>query len=356
MTRDLKNSRLQKAVAAFDSHQIDALLVTRDPNITYLTEFPASESWLLITPRRVFYLTDFRYVLEAKKNLKKEITVKHYQGSINEAACRLAHELKVKRLGIEEQHLTLSQYKLLKSKCPKSVNLVPTQKIVENLREIKDQNEIGKIREALKIHHQTQSWLKKYLKSGLSEEKVLLELEHFVKSKGVGFSFDPIIASGPNSCYPHAKVTQRKISQRDLVLVDMGIDYQGYKSDLTRLFFFGKIAPLIQEVHDCVYEAQQRAIAKVKAGQQISEVDGAARNYLASRKLAKFFGHALGHGVGLEIHESPRVSAQNKSLLKENMVITIEPAVYIPNKFGIRLEEMVLVKKDGCEVLSAHIN
>ena len=350
------SSRLQNTVQAFDSQKIDALLVTSTPNITYLTEFAASDSWLLVFAKKNFYITDSRYVLEARKGLKKGITVYPYHGSIYEAACRLLEECKVKRLWIEEEHLTLAQYQSLKRKSSRSITLVPTQRIVENLREIKDTDEVLKIRQALKIHHQTYLWLKKYLKPGLSEQKVLLELECFVKSKGVGFSFDPIIACGPNSCYPHAKVTQRKISEKDTVLVDMGIDYKGYKSDLTRIFFFGKIAPLVQEVHDCVYEAQQRAIKIIKAGVPICDVDGAARNYLATKKLAKFFGHALGHGVGLEIHESPRVSAQNKSLLKENMVITIEPAVYLPNKFGIRLEEMVLVKKQGCEVLSANIN
>ena len=350
------NSRLQNAVQAFDNHQIDALLVINDPNITYLIEFPASESWLLVTPHKSFYITDFRYVLEAQKGLQKGVTVHPYQGSMIDAFLKLAESLKVKRLGIEEQHLTLAQYKLIKSKCPKSIQLVTTQRIVESLRETKDQKEITQIRQALKLHRETYFWLKKYLKPGLSEEKVLLELEYFVKSRGAGFSFDSIIASGPNSCYPHAKVTPRKISKQDLVLVDMGIDTHGYKSDLTRLFFFGKMAPLVKEVHDCVYEAQQRAIAKVKAGAVISEVDQAARNYLATKKLAEFFGHALGHGVGLEIHESPRISQQSSSLLKENMVITIEPAVYIPNKFGIRLEEMVLVKQNGCEVLSDNIN
>ena len=350
------NSRLQNLLKTFNSLGIDALLVTSDPNITYLTEFSASDSWLLVTSRKVFYVTDFRYVLEAKKGLKGGAAVHSYRGSMIEACCGLAETLKIKRLGIEKQHLTLAQYQFFKSKRPKSTRLVLTENVVETLRETKDQKEIAKIRQALKIHHQTYSWLKKYLKPGLSEQKVLLELDYFVKSKGARFSFDPIIASGSNSCYPHAKVTQRKIAQQDSVLVDMGIDYQGYKSDLTRLFFFGKMTPLIQEVYDSVYEAQQRAIAKVKAGVRIREVDEAARNYLATKKLAKFFGHALGHGVGLEIHESPRVSQHNSSLLKENMVITIEPAVYIPNKFGIRLEEMVFVKKNGCEVLSAHIH
>ena len=350
------NLRLQKTIAAFESQQIDALLVTNIPNITYLTEFAAEDSWLLVTKSGTFYITDARYTLAAKNALKKTVVVHTYQDSIMDAVCALTQDCKVKRLGIEEQDLTLSQYKILKSKYPPSVQLIATQRIVESLREVKDKNEIAQIRQALKIHHETHRWLKKYLNPGLSEAKVLLDLEYFVKSRGVGFSFDSIIASGPNSCYPHAKVTQRKILQRDIVLVDMGIDFQGYKSDLTRIFFFARMPQLLREVHDSVAEAQQKAIAKIKAGVVIAEVDQAARNYLAAKKLAKFFGHALGHGVGLEIHESPRISSQNSSRLKENMVITVEPAVYLPHKFGIRLEEMVLVKKNGCEVFSDDIN
>jgi len=181
----------------------------------------------------------------------------------------------------------------------------------------------------------------------------MLRLE---KLRGAGFSFAPIVASGPNSYYPHASVTDRKIRKNELVLIDMGIDLGGYKSDLTRMFFLGKIPKLVGQVNELVRVAQKKAIEKIKAGVSIAEIDDQARNYLAKQRLAKYFGHAIGHGIGLEIHENPRMSHENKSLLKEGMVITIEPAVYIPNKFGIRKEEMVLVKKEGCEVISDDID
>jgi len=172
----------------------------------------------------------------------------------------------------------------------------------------------------------------------------------------VKFSFEPIIASGPHSSYPHARLTGRKIRPNDLVLVDMGIDVQGYKSDLTRIFFLGRIPHLKGQVYESVRAAQQKAMDVIKAGVLGRDVDRAARNYLAKRKLARYFTHALGHGVGLEIHENPRLSQKSSSTLKEGMIITIEPAVYIPNKFGIRIEDMVLVTKKGCEVLSDNIH
>jgi Xaa-Pro aminopeptidase len=228
--------------------------------------------------------------------------------------------------------------------------------LVESLREVKEAKELAQIRKALRIHKQAHQFLKSVIRPKISEKDVLLKLTNFVLSKGVGFSFDPIVASGPNSCYPHAKVTNRKICSNEPVLIDMGIDVGGYKSDLTRMFFLGKISNLVRHVNDHVNEAQKRAIRKIQAGVSIAKVDFEARNYLESHKLAKYFGHALGHGVGLEIHEDPRLAQNNSAVLREGAVITVEPAVYMPNKFGIRIEDMVLVTKKGCQILSDNIN
>ncbi len=261
----------------------------------------------------------------------------------------------VKRVGIDTRHLTMAQYQALERACPKGVRLVKSDGLVEKFREVKDEGEIKKIKKALNIHKQAHQFLKRIIKPGMSEKEALLRLEHFVKSKDAGFSFDPIIASGVNSSYPHARVTGKKISANQPLLIDMGIDVEGYKSDLTRMFFLGKIPELVRQVNGLVSEAQKRAITKIRAGISSAEIDYQARNYLAKHRLAKYFGHALGHGVGLEIHESPRLAANNPSILREGMVITVEPAVYIPKKFGIRIEDMVLVKKNDCEILSDDI-
>ena len=209
-----------------------------------------------------------------------------------------------------------------------------------------------KIKKALKLSLEAYDFLEGVIKPGISEKEVFEKLEIFVKNHGSGFSFPPIIASGPNSCYPHAKITDRKIRSDDLVLLDMGIDVQGYKSDLTRIFFLGKIPQLVREVYGIVQTAQRKAIGKIRPGIFAHEVDEESRNYLKNHRLDKFFGHSLRHGVGLEIHEGPTISQKSPSVLKENMVFTVEPAVYLPNKFGIRIEDMVLVTKQGCEVLS----
>jgi Xaa-Pro aminopeptidase len=227
---------------------------------------------------------------------------------------------------------------------------------VEQFRMIKDDTEVAKIEKALAIHKDAYKYLSKIIKPGLSEEDILYKLEEFVRANRCKFSFLPIIASGPNSSLPHAKITKRKIAKNDVILVDIGIEVESYKSDLTRMFFLGRIPALIKEVEEIVRAAQKEAIKIIRPGISASEVDAQARNYLKEHKLDSYFKHSLGHGVGLEIHERPRLSPRDKTILQEGMIITVEPGVYIPGKFGIRIEDMVLVTKKGNRVLSDNIN
>lgn len=348
-------ARIKKLRSVFARHGIGALLVTKDVNIAYLTGFPSRESWLLIGPRRAFYITDFRYMLEARKGLRG-ISVRRYTASIGDALFKALGEMGVKRIGIDERHLTVSQYRALERRRPKGVRLISANHLVENFRAIKDAGELKQVKEALRLHKQAHQFLKRLVKPDMSEKEVLLRLERFVKSRDAGFSFDPIIASGPNSCYPHAGITKRKFRANETVLIDMGIDVKGYKSDLTRMFFLGKISSFVKRVHDAVYAAQRKAIEQIRAGAAIADVDRAARNSLKTHGLAKYFGHAVGHGIGLEVHECPRLAQTNSSVLKEGMLLTVEPAVYIPGQFGIRIEDMVLVTKKACEILSDDIH
>jgi len=349
------NLRLKNIKATFSNRGIDAFLVTNETNVSYLSQFSSSESWLLVTKKQVYYITDFRYILEAKKGLKG-IVVKRYTHSFYETLHELASQLKIKCLGIDDRHLSYAQFKLLKKHLSSKVTLKTVNNLVEDLREVKEKQEIQTIRKALKIHSEALKMLKKAIKPGVTEKEVLTKLETFISKKNVGFSFDPIVASGPNSCLPHAQVSNRKFRNNEVVLLDMGIDLFGYKSDLTRMFFLGKIPDLVRRVNDHVWTAQRAAIKVIKPGLPVEKVDQVARNSLAKHRLAKYFGHALGHGVGLDIHENPRLSQNNPAQLREGMIITIEPAVYIPNKFGIRIEDMVLVTSKGCEVLSDDID
>ena len=349
------NPRIKQLINTFKTRHIDALLVTQDTNIAYLTRFPASESWLLVGKRKASYITDFRYILEARKGLKG-IGVVRYIKSKGETLFQTCRQQNIRHLGFDPNHLTVAQYQALQKQCLRPVKLVAAPHLVEVLRETKDATEIKYIRQALAIHKQAYQLVKKLIRPNVTEQDILSRLENFVRYKGVRFSFPPIVASGLNSCYPHAKVTGRKLKKNDIVLVDIGIEVKGYKSDLTRMFFLGRIPPLVQKVNDAVAGAQLKVIKKIRPGVPVAELDLAARNHLAKNGLAQYFGHALGHGVGLDIHESPRLSQSNPAVLKAGMVITIEPAVYIPHRFGIRIEDMVLVTPKGCEVLSGDIH
>ena len=345
------SDRLKKFQSLLVSHQLDSYLSTSDTNIKYLTNFNASESVLLSFPTKSVYLTDSRYTEEAKKGLKGVI-VEQFAHNMNKSMFGILAKNKVKRVGFDDRHLSLNRFKQLQKACPKGIELVCVNDLVETMREVKEKVEVSQIRECLKLNLAAYKYLKSVIRPGMTERDVLLKLENYVKPKGAGFSFDPIIASGPNSAFPHAQVTDRKIRNNEPVLVDMGIDIHGYKSDLTRMFFLGKMTILYKEIYAAVSQAQSLAIAKIRAGVKVADVDFVARNYLESLGLAKYFGHSLGHGVGLDIHEAPRLLAQSGVVLREGMVITVEPGVYLSGKFGIRLEEMVLVTKKGCEVLS----
>jgi len=352
----MMNARLKKLVEDFSRHKnIDALLIVNDSNIRYLTQFPASESWLLVTKHKAFYITDSRYILEARQGLKG-ISVKQYNHMPCATLCELSKQQKIKRLGFDERHTSYALWKKLKEFCPRNAKLVPATGLVESIREVKDEAEIDQIKNCLKLHFKAIDFMKKVVRPGLNERQVALKLEGFVKSHGAEFSFPPIIASGPNSCYPHAKATDRIIRNNENVLLDFGIDLNGYKSDLTRNFFLGRIAPRVKQVFDALTLAQREAISLIKPGISCAAVDIQARKVLRKFGLAKYFGHSLGHGVGLDIHESPRLSSQSKSILEAGMIVTVEPGVYIPHQFGIRVEDMVLVTKEGCEVLSGYYN
>ncbi len=350
------NARLKNLVEDFPRHKnIDALLIVNDNNIRYLTQFPACESWLLVTKTRAFYITDSRYILEARQGLKG-IIVKQYKRMPCAMLCEISKEFKIKRLGFDERHTSFALWKKLKEFCPRNCKLVPATGLVESLREIKDQGEITLIKDCLKLHYKAIDHMKKVVKPGLTERQGALKLESFVKSHGAEFAFPPIIASGPNSCYPHARVTDRVIRNNEGVLLDFGIEINGYKSDLTRNFFLGRITPRVKQVFDALTLAQREAISLIRPGISCASVDLQARKVLRKFGLAKYFGHSLGHGVGLDIHEAPRLSSQSSTILEAGMIITVEPGVYIPNEFGIRVEDMVLVTNEGCEVLSGYYN
>ncbi|MDD5255407.1 MAG: M24 family metallopeptidase, partial [Candidatus Omnitrophica bacterium] len=236
--------------------------------------------------------------------------------------------------------------------------LAPAGGTIEGFRKVKTAGELQKMREATRIAREALEFCRGILSPGIKELEVAAEIERFIRYNGAyGPGFETIVASGPNSSRPHHLTSSRRLCAQEPVIIDLGVDYQGYNSDLTRTFFLGKMTPLFSKVYAIANEAQRRAIAAIRPQVFANKVDTCARQYITRKGYGGFFTHSLGHGVGLEVHEAPRISGTNcKDPLKTGMVFTVEPGIYLPGKFGVRIEDMVLVTRKGCEVLSGSLN
>jgi Xaa-Pro aminopeptidase len=334
---------------------IGAFLVTNPLNIYYISGFKTDISSLLITPTAKFIITDFRYKEEAGAiHDFKTILVK---GGFGDTLKKILNDSGVKRLGFESDHLSYAKASSLKAFLKKEgVGFEPLNDVVENLRIIKNPEEIAGIKKTILIAKRVVSALKKEIRPGITERGLLATLGNLIRtSGGDSDAFEPIIASGKNSSKPHAGITDKVIRINEHVLVDFGIRLNSYNCDLTRVFFLGRIQCAIKNIYSICKEAQARAIKMIRPGIRAKDLDAAARNYISSKGFGKFFGHSLGHGVGLEVHELPRISPKSNLILNEDMVFTVEPGIYLEGIGGVRLEEMVLVTKKGCEILTDDI-
>lgn len=349
----MDNLRLYRLRALMEQSGVDALLINDAVNVSYIVSRPSSDAWLLITSKKAWYITDFRYVDECSRFFDQTpFSVIQFEKSILKTILQLAKKNKIKMMGFSPHLMTVDIYEQLQSLCLNSILLKKLLFPVESLRTIKDEQEIGFMKEAIKINLEAFSWIEQKIKAGIRESDLLSLLKKFVDRKKVAFSFNPIIASGVHSSFPHAKVTEKKLVVGEPLLIDLGIEKQAYKSDLTRMFFLGKMFRSFKRELSIVKDAQWESIKKIRSGILAKDIDSQARQYLKKYKMDQYFGHSLGHGVGLDIHEMPRISSKSGAVLLENMVVTIEPGVYFPNKYGVRLEEMVLVTKNGYKVLS----
>ncbi len=333
-------------------HNLDALLITKGANIAYLSGFKG-EGQLLITPAKKILLTDFRFKEQAAEETRAfQIRQRQKFRPLEESILRLVKKLKLKRLGFESRSLSYQFYGKLRQAL-RPVKLVATGDIVEQLRTIKSGREIKLLKKAAHLAVGTFRFARSIIKPGRKEVEIAGELEHFMrKYNAKGRSFDIIVASGKRSSMPHASASLRTIKDNETVLLDLGCRIHGYNSDLTRMVFLGKISPKIKRIYEIVLRAQELAIKAIRAGEKICQIDKIARQYITKEGLGAFFGHALGHGIGREVHENPSISPENRQTLKAGMVFTVEPGVYIPGMGGVRVEDMVLVTKAGCEVLT----
>jgi Xaa-Pro aminopeptidase len=350
--------RKRSAAAAAKSGGVDGLLVTHLPDVRYLCGFTGSNAALVLLGGRAVLFTDGRYTGQAKAEAVGTRVVIATKPAVV-AACERIAASGVRRCGFDVAHTTVAGLETMRKAVPAKVRrgmFVAVGPLVARMREVKDAGEIAKMRVAARLGCELFEGLLSYLEAGLTETEVAATLEYAARLAGAeGMSFETIVASGVRSALPHGRATAAKLPKRGFVTLDFGVILDGYSSDMTRTVHMGKAMPGERDVYDSVLEAQEAAVAAVAPGVTAGEVDEAARSVLRRVKLDKYFSHSTGHGVGLEIHEGPRLATKQKQVLEQGMVITIEPGVYMPGRFGLRIEDMVLVTAKGGEVLTPSV-
>jgi Xaa-Pro aminopeptidase len=342
-------SRLTKIRESIKRQGVDGFLVTDIHNVRYLTGFSGSSGFLFITKRKKIFITDFRYKEQSGKEAQGwDIVVE--KRDVIKTIERLSQKIGIKKLGFESS----VSYNFFKRLSKGDVALKAFKGLVERLRAVKDAHEINSLREAVRRAESAFLDIKPYIKQGISERALALRLEERLKKKGCRhIPFEMIVASGLNSAMPHARPTEKKLNSSDLVIIDWGGEADGYLSDMTRtLLIKGDTIDKKREIYQLVLEANERAISLVSPGVKSQEIDHSARNVIKKAGYGEFFGHGTGHGVGLQVHESPHITWNKKEMIKENMVFTIEPGTYVPGLGGVRIEDMIVVKLDASEVLT----
>jgi len=331
-----------------------ALFISDPINVRYLTGFTGSRGMILITKKKAYFFTDFRYIEYAKKIIPKEFQVIEVNKKWKKDWPTLLKKLRISSIGFEENFLTVSKLSGLK-KISKGIKFKKAGNIIEQIRQIKTNEELRLTKKSQKINEKILQDVKKILKKGISEKDV----EWFILSKTREYgceepAFNPIVAFGSNSSIPHHQNSNRKLKKGDVVLIDMGVKYKGYCSDMTRTFFTKKPSTLQAKVYNIVLSAQKAAIHKLKHGASIFTINKAARNIIDKAGYKENFQHGLGHGTGLNIHELPNLGAEKDTKLQQNMITTIEPGIYIEKDFGIRIEDMVIISRSGnCNITKA---
>lgn len=343
--------RCQKIQNLLVTEELDAILVTNGANRYYLTGFRGSSGYLLVTVDRVFLLTDPRYLDQAKQQTTC-CEVVHQGTDWYTTLNQLLKEYHVKKLAFEKEHITYSQYLRLEEKI-EGCTLTGKKNVVESFREIKDAGELELMKKAAFIADQAFAGLLSVIRPGLTELEVAAELEYRMRRLGSeGPAFDTIVASGKRAALPHGVATDKKIALGDFIVIDFGAIYQGYCSDMTRTIVVGKASPKQKHIYQLVLKAQLAGLQAVGEGQICEKADSMARKIIADEGFGDCFGHSLGHGVGLDIHENPRLAKGNQLPLKSGMVVTVEPGIYLTDWGGVRIEDMVAVTREGCEIFT----
>ena len=358
--------------------RVDVVLIDNPSNLYYYTGFTGGEAFFMmaLSEKKGYIITDSRYYEQVEKECPDLTLVKWENKGSTEAIKEVIQEVESvsrrrdrfsdidneskedgrpdpSKLQIAiENRLNLELYLRL-CKRLEHCEMRICSDAIDGGRMVKDETELEKLQKAEAIGDAAFTHILDVLKPGIAETEIALELEYFMKKQGASkLSFDTIIAGGPNSSMPHAQVTDRKLRQGDFVTMDFGCIYQGYCSDMTRTVAIGEPSDEMRKVYQIVLDVNQRAMEQIAEGKKCSDIDALARDYIKEQGYGEYFGHGLGHGVGLDIHEEPRFSPKCDVITKENMVITVEPGIYLPGRFGVRIEDLVVVKKNGYDRLS----
>ncbi|MBN2419664.1 MAG: aminopeptidase P family protein [Deltaproteobacteria bacterium] len=340
----------------------DMLWIVQPENRRYLSGFKAfdtqlneSSGSLFITGKKAVLITDSRYTVEAEHEAP-DFRVITQKGAFHDELIKQAKEAKGKCLGFEEDHVTWNLHKQISSKLkklPAPVQMRPLNGLIEKMREIKDETEINLMGKASDMMSKVLNRVLETLEPGQTEIEIARRIENCSFEAGAeGMAFEPIVASGPNAALPHAVPAQRKIGKRDHIIFDVGLRVEGYCCDMTRTIFMGKPDTKIREIYKIVREAQLAALEYVRPGEISTKPDSIARDIIRRAGYGEYFGHSLGHGVGLATHEAPRLSPRGPVTLMEGMIVTVEPGIYLPGKGGVRLEEMVVITNKGPRILT----
>lgn len=343
----IRLARLRNFLA---ERQLEAVVISSLQNIAYFSGFRGDDSFVVVTPQQAAVVTDFRYIEQANKQAT-DCNVVEYKQSIYDSIADICRMEKLTKIGFEGANLSYEQY----SKLTKAIESDAVSVDLADLREIKDAGEIGKLKKAVAISDAAFTRVLEIIRPGMTELAVAAELEDVMRRLGSERpAFDTIVASGVRGSLPHGLATDKVIEDGDLVTMDFGAVYEGYHSDITRTICVGRINDKQREIYNTVLEAQLLGTRTVKAGISGKDVDAAVRKYIIDAGYGKYFGHGLGHGVGLAIHEQPRLSPKSTcQSLVAGMAVTVEPGIYLPGWGGVRIEDTVVVTQNGCDILTA---
>ena len=343
-------TRIEQLRARMRDLAVEAFLVTDLLNLRYLANFTGTTGVVVVTETEQIFVTDFRYVQQVR-NQAPDFTLLQNKKEIFSEINDYLTAKGIQRVAIEADQMNVATYLRLQELF--SATIVPTNGVIEKIREIKDETEMAKMRYACEITDQAFEHILTFIKPGVTEIQVANELERFLKVKGAeAMSFDTIIASGYRSAMPHGVASDKVIEEGDMVTLDFGCYYQGYSSDMTRTIAVGSVDPKLEEIYHIVLEAHELVNQQAKAGMTGAQLDAIARQHIASKGYGDNFGHGLGHGVGLNVHELPGVNARSEQPLEVGMVITNEPGIYVEGLGGVRIEDDLYVHEDHVENLN----